>query len=104
MDHFPLFSHLLKPLISVGLLEEIPYDNKGFLGFEERAGFNKKEISEGLFSGNSSLLQKQLSVYTSLIQSWFYWGLLHECLQHAIQIEDFFELGPDGRNFDNEAS
>jgi hypothetical protein len=80
----------------VGLLDDVPYDNKGFLGFEERAGFDKKEISEGLFVGNSSLLQKKPSVYTSLIQSWLYWGFLHECLQQPVQIEEFFEVGPEG--------
>jgi hypothetical protein len=97
MDYFPLFGGLLKPLISVELLNDVPYDNKGFLGFEERAGFDKREISEGLFVGNSSLLQKEPSLYTSLIQSWLYWSFLHECLQQPVQIEEFFEQEPDGR-------
>jgi hypothetical protein len=96
MDHFPLFSHLLKPLVSIRLLDEIPYDNKGFQGFQERAGFDEKEILEGLFVGDSSLLKQKPSLYTSFIQSWFYWGLLHECLQQPVQTEDFFEAGPDG--------
>jgi hypothetical protein len=34
-------------------------------------------------------------VYASLIQSWFYWALLHECLQFTVDIEDYCEQRPN---------
>jgi len=70
MDHFPVFSHLLKPIISVKRLNDVPYDNKGFLGFDKRAGFEGDELTKGLFVGNGALLRRKPSVYASLIQSW----------------------------------
>jgi len=96
MCQFPIFGHLLKPTISVKLLDEVPYDNGGFLGFEKRAGFDQDELAKGLFVGNSSPLQQKSSRYASLIQSWWYWGLLHECLQQPVQIQDFLGSGQDG--------
>lgn len=96
MDHFPLFGQMLKPLVEIGLLDEVPYDNQGFQDFPLRVGFGEEEISEGLFVGDSSLLQHKLSEYASLIQSWFYWGLLNECLQHQVLSSDFLEQAPGG--------
>ncbi|EXJ57223.1 hypothetical protein A1O7_07570 [Cladophialophora yegresii CBS 114405] len=95
MDHFPLFGHILKQYIPIKLRHEIPYDGGGFHGFEQRAGFDSSELSEGLFVGDHSLLQRPPSVYASLIQSWFYWALLHECLQRAVDIEDYSEQRPN---------
>lgn len=95
MDHFPLFGHILKQYIPIRLRHEIPYDGGGFHGFEKRAGFDSRELSEGLFVGDHSLLRRQPSVYASLIQSWFYWGLLHECLQCTVEIEDYCEQRPN---------
>ncbi|OCT46903.1 hypothetical protein CLCR_02289 [Cladophialophora carrionii] len=95
MDQFPLFGHILKQYIPIRLRHEIPYEGGGFHGFEERAGFDSREISEGLFVGDHLLLTRPPSVYASLIQSWFYWGLLHECLQQAVDIEDYCEQRPD---------
>jgi len=96
MDHFPVFSHLLKPIISVKRLNEVPYDNKGFSGFDKRAGFEEGELANGLFVGNGSLVRRNPSMYASFFQSWWYWGLLHECLRQPVEIDDFFEPGPDG--------
>ncbi|EXJ76819.1 uncharacterized protein A1O5_01327 [Cladophialophora psammophila CBS 110553] len=95
MDHFPLFGHILKQIIPIRLRhDEVPYDGGGFHGFGERVGFDSRELMEGLFLGNHSLLTRRpLSVYASLIQSWFYWGLLHECLFQCstVEIEDYCE-------------
>ncbi|KIW90808.1 uncharacterized protein Z519_08591 [Cladophialophora bantiana CBS 173.52] len=101
MDRFPLFGYILKQIIPIRLRhDEVPYDGGGFHKFGERAGFDFRELGEGLFLGNHSLLKRQpLSVYASLIQSWFYWGSLHECLLqcNTVEIEDYREQqkGPD---------
>ena len=95
MDHFPLFGQMLKPLVEIGLLDGVSYDNQGFQDFPLRAGFGEEEIFEGLFVGDSSLLRHKSSEYASLIQSWFYWGLLNECLQYQVPSSDFLEQAPD---------
>ncbi|EXJ66143.1 uncharacterized protein A1O5_10758 [Cladophialophora psammophila CBS 110553] len=40
---------------------------------------------------------KDFSVYASLIQSWFYFGMLHECLLRPVAVDSFFKADDRGR-------
>lgn len=110
MDHLPLCDDGLRKLGAVELLCTVPYDDGGFWGFPERQGWSQEEIVLGLTRGSAIMMtmtprNRQTSgntyqdpaVYASLIQSWWYIGLLQEILQTPLPIDSLFPVDLSGR-------
>lgn len=109
MDHLPLCDEGLASLGAMPVFDEVPYDNLGFWGFPQRHGWADTELDLGLLRGNAVMLTvtprkrqqsgdmyQDPSLYASLIQSWWYFGLLNAVLQRPIEVESYFTDGPDG--------
>jgi hypothetical protein len=83
MDHLPSCpgSNIAHP--EVPLLQGYQYDGRGFGGYSERQGFDKKRLLVGDFSQHDS------QITAAFLQCWLYFGVLEECLGETIRKRDF---------------
>ncbi|RDW59170.1 hypothetical protein BP5796_12094 [Coleophoma crateriformis] len=105
MDHVPQFvspDHVLPKVTYRGVSE--PYDGKGFWKYPERRGWSLEGLELGLRMGSAQALletppQRRMNGnsiqdpkdFAQLLQSWWYFGMLHEVLGESFQLEDFIQ-------------
>lgn len=105
MDHIPQFiapDHELPKVLYRGGSE--PYDGNGFKKYPERRGWSLEALELGFRMGSAQALletpRERVSgensiqdpkEYAQLLQSWWYFGMLHEVLGESFRLEDFIQ-------------
>ncbi len=88
MDHFPPVAKPHRPL-------QVPYvggeyDNQSFSGYSARQGWNVQRLQA------ANVETKAIDRARTFLQTWFYFGLLHEVLGLDIRTADFVRVDSAG--------
>lgn len=88
MEHLPRFTDLAYALPKFRYEGEIePYDEKGFWTYPERRGWSLEGVLPDRYTPENSI--SDLEEYAQLLQSWWYFGVIHEALGDMYQLQLF---------------
>jgi hypothetical protein len=93
MDFIPEVATLANQPVEVPYLGLIQYDDKGFLTFPSRKGFNPYRLHVGDFHQHSA---EQTEAF---LQAWLYFGLICNVLQVPWKEQAFTSITMQGRKW-----
>ncbi|KAH8878604.1 HET domain-containing protein [Thozetella sp. PMI_491] len=93
MDHLPVFRHMVEAYSRIPVVSREPYDGLPFAEYHHRRGFNVTRLYERDYGQHSP------DETASFIQTWLFFGALHEIFgfQSPIDMGQFIETDHLGR-------
>ena len=99
MEHLCLPSSPVLPPIKVPFLCTEAYDGGPFLDYPERKGWQIIETSAGILEIRKVGRQTSVNEALAFLQTWLFFGLLHEALGRPSQLEDLMHCSRTGDKF-----